>query len=211
MISVLIVDDHPIVRRGLRDILKEEPDLEVSETSDGREALSLIRQQSFDLVVLDLDLPGTHGLDLLAEIKRAHQSLHVLILSMYPEDQFAVRVLRAGASGFVSKDSAPEELVAAIRKILGGGKHISERVAGLLLEHLDQTSVSHPHERLSDREFQVLCLFGMGRTIKQIAQELSLSAPTVSTYRARILDKMDMKSTAELVRYAIQNRIALPK
>jgi DNA-binding NarL/FixJ family response regulator len=211
MISVLIVDDHPIVRRGLRDILKEEPDLEVSETSDGREALNLIRQQSFDLVVLDLDLPGTHGLDLLAEIKHAHQGLHVLILSMYPEDQFAVRVLRAGASGFVSKESAPKDLVVAIRKILGGGKHISERVAGLLLEHLDQTSVSHPHKRLSNREFQVLCLIGMGRTIKQIAEELSLSAPTVSTYRARILDKMDMKSTAELVRYAIQNHIALPK
>jgi two-component system, NarL family, invasion response regulator UvrY len=211
MIRVLIVDDHPIVRRGLRDILKEEPDLDVSETADGREALNLIRQQPFDLVVLDLDLPDINGLDLLKEIKRVRHQVHVLILSVYPEDQFAVRVLKAGAAGFISKEAAPEDLVRAIRKILGGGKHISERVADLLLDRFNSKHEIQPHEKLSDREFQILCLFGEGKTVKQIAEQLSLSAPTVSTYRARILDKMDMKSTAELVKYAIQNEIATPK
>jgi two-component system, NarL family, invasion response regulator UvrY len=211
MIRVLIVDDHPIVRRGLRDILKEEPDLDVSETADGREALNLISQQPFDLVVLDLDLPDINGLDLLKEIKRVRHQVHVLILSVYPEDQFAVRVLKAGAAGFISKEAAPEDLVRAIRKILGGGKHISERVADLLLDRFNSKHEIQPHEKLSDREFQILCLFGEGKTVKQIAEQLSLSAPTVSTYRARILDKMDMKSTAELVKYAIQNEIATPK
>ncbi len=211
MIRVLIVDDHPIVRRGLRDILKDEPDIEVSEAADAYETLDLIKKRTFDLVVVDLDLPGKSGLELLKDIKRDHRTLHVLILSIYPEDQFAVRVLKAGASGFVSKDAAPEDLVRAVRRILGGRKHISERAADLLLHHLNEDPDSNPHEKLSDREFQILCLFGKGKTIKQIAEELSLSPPTVSTYRARILYKMDMKSTAELVRYAIQNRIASPK
>jgi len=211
MIAVLIVDDHPIVRRGLRDILKEEPDLDVSETADARQALELIKRNSYDLVVLDLDLPGMNGLELLLEIKRHRPQLHVLVLSVYPEDQFAVRVLKAGASGFISKEAAPDELVKAVRKILSGGRHISERVADLLLDRFNSKPETHLHEKLSDREFQILCLFGEGRTVKQIAEELSLSAPTVSTYRARILDKMDMKSTAEIVRYAIQNRIARPR
>jgi two-component system invasion response regulator UvrY len=211
MISVLIVDDHPIVRRGLKEILKGEPDVEVAETADGREALRLIRQQAFDLVVLDLDLPGTNGLDVLKDIKREHRGLHVLVLSVYPEDQFAVRVLKAGASGFLSKDAAPDELVKAIRKILAGGKHISGRIAEQLLEHLSDKPDSSLHDKLSDREFQVLCLFGSGKTAKQIAEELCLSPPTVSTYRARILDKMNLKTTADLIRYAIEHRIASPK
>lgn len=210
MISVLIVDDHPIVRRGLKEILKGEPDIEVSETAGAREALTTLSERTFDLVIMDLELPDANGLDLLKEIKRKRRGLHVLVLSVYPEDQFAVRVLKAGAAGFVSKDAAPEELVTAIRKILGGGKHISERVADRLLEHLQGTESAFPHEKLSSREFQVLCLLGKGKSIKEIAHELSVSAPTVSTYRARILDKMDMKSTAELIRYAIQNRIANP-
>jgi DNA-binding NarL/FixJ family response regulator len=210
MISVLIVDDHPIVRRGLKDILKEEPDLSVSETADAPDALNLIRQQRFDLVVLDLDLPGMNGLELLKEIKRIPHHPQVLVLSVYPEDQFAVRVLRAGASGFISKEAASDDLVRAVRKVLSGGKHISERVAGLLLDQFSTRAEGHLHEKLSDREFQILCLFGEGKTVKQIADQLSLSAPTVSTYRARILDKMDMKSTAELVRYAIQHLIAHP-
>ena len=211
MISVLIVDDHPIVRRGLREILKVEPDLAVSETADAHEALNLIGEQQPDLVVLDLDLPGMNGLDLLKEIRRINHPPQVLVLSVYPEDQFAVRVLRAGAAGFISKEAAPEDLVRAVRKILSGGKHISERVADLLLDQFSARQEGHLHEKLSDREFQILCLFGEGKTVKQIAEELSLSAPTVSTYRARILDKMDMKSTAELVRYAIQHLIAHPR
>lgn len=211
MANVLIVDDHPIVRRGLKDILKEERDLAVTETADAEGALSLIAQKSFDLVVLDLDLPGMNGLELLNTIKRQHKQLCVLVLSIYPEDQFAVRVLKAGASGFISKDAVPEQLVSTIRKILRGRKHVSERTADLLVQGLSNHRGTLLHEKLSDREFQVLCQVGEGKTVKQIAVALSLSAPTISTYRARILDKMDMKTTAQLMRYAIQNGLAKPK
>lgn len=210
MINLLIVDDHPIVRRGLKEVLKEESDLSVVEASNAREALNTIKEQQFDLVIADLDMPGMDGLDLLKEIKRQDQNLAVLVLSVYPEDQVAVRVLRAGASGFVSKETAPDELVAAIRRILSGGKHISERVADLLVTYLDGSNFKGMHEKLSDREFQILKLFGEGKTIRQIAEELHLSSPTVSTYRARILNKMEMKTTAELVRYAIQAGISKP-
>jgi two-component system, NarL family, invasion response regulator UvrY len=211
MTNVLIVDDHPIVRRGLRDILTEVASFNVTETANAHDAINLIKQQSFDLAVVDLDLPGMSGLELLKEIKRINKRLHVLILSVYPEDQFAVRVLKAGADGFISKEAAPDQLVLAIRKILKGGKHISERVADLLLEQVDGRHTTPVHGKLSDREFQILCLIGEGKTIKQIANMLSLSAPTVSTYRARILNKLDRKSTAELVRYAIENQISRPK
>jgi two-component system, NarL family, invasion response regulator UvrY len=209
MIRVLIVDDHPIVRRGLKDILADERDVEVSDTADPHEALRLIRQQAWDLVVLDLDLPGKSGLDLLKDVKRERARLPVLILSVYPEEQFAVRTLRAGASGFLCKDSAPEDLVKALRKILKGGRYFSERVADQLLSRPHARGVTaYPHESLSHREFQILCLLGAGKTVKDIARELSLSAPTVSTYRARLLEKMEMKTTAELVRYAVKNRLA---
>ena len=207
MIRVLIVDDHAIVRRGLKGILADEPDIEVSETADSKAAMRLIREQDWNLVVLDLDLPGKSGLDLLLDVKAAHPRLPVLILSVYPEDQFAVRTLRAGASGFMSKDAAPEDLVKAIRKILHGGKYISEHTAERLLHRLDAKSKAHPHEALSNREFQILCLLGAGKGVSAIARELSLSVPTVSTHRARILEKMQMKTTAELMRYAIQNRL----
>lgn len=211
MINLLIVDDHPVVRRGLIQVLTEESDLSVVEAANAREALRRIRDQQFDLVILDLDMPDMDGLDLLKEIKRFDKNLAVLVLSVYPEDQVAVRVLKAGASGFVSKETAPDELVSAIRKILGGGKHISERVADLLVTYLDDSSFRGMHEKLSDREFQILRLFGEGKTTRQIAEMLCLSSPTVSTYRARILNKMEMKTTAELVRYAIQSGISNPK
>lgn len=208
MIKILIVDDHPIVRRGLKDILMAEGGFAITEASDGHEALNIIRSHhSFDLVILDLDLPGMNGLELLKEIQRISKKIRVLILSVYPEDQFALRVLRAGAQGFVSKDTAPEELVSAIRKILKGGKQVSERVTDMLLNHYDTVAEVPPHEKLSDREFEILCLFGEGRTIKEIADKLALSPPTVSTYRARILNKLDMKTTAELVRYAVENKL----
>lgn len=211
MINVLIVDDHPIVRRGLKQVLQDEPDYSVVEAGNAREALHEINQQAFDLVVADIDLPGMNGIELLKEIKQQNKDTPVLILSVYPEDQVAVRVLRAGASGFLSKETAPELLVGAIKKILNGGKHISERVADLLVMNLGSANERSLHEKLSDREFQILSLFGEGKTVKQIAETLSLSVPTVSTYRARILNKMEMKSTAELVRYAIQNRLSNPK
>lgn len=211
MTKILIVDDHPLVRRGLKEVLRDEADWSVVEAANAVEALREIKCESFDLAIVDVDLPGMNGLELLKEIKRHNKNLPVLILSVYPEDQIAVRVLKAGAFGFVSKETAPEQLVGAIRKILGGGKHISERVADLLLTYFDGAPEKSLHEKLSDREFQILCMFGEGKTIKQIAEELSLSAPTVSTYRARILNKMEMRSTAELVRYAIEKRISSPK
>ena len=211
MSRILIVDDHPIVRRGLKQVLEDERDLIVSETGTAKEALNQIKQQHFELAIVDLDLPDMNGIDLLKEIKQHDKSTAVLILSVYPEDQVAVRVLKAGASGFLTKEAAPEHLVVAIRKILDGGKHISERVADLLIMHVRDSAVRNLHEKLSDREFQILSLFGEGKTVKQIAEVLSLSVPTVSTYRARILNKMEMKSTAELVRYAIQNRLSNPK
>lgn len=210
MIKLLIVDDHPIVRRGLRGVLKDETDLSVVEASNAREALNQIKAHEFDLVIADIDMPDMNGIDLLKEIKRQNKDLSVLVLSVYPEDQIAVRVLKAGASGFVSKEAAPDQLVTAIRRILGGGKHISEKVAGLLVTYLKDSTDGQVHEKLSDREFQILSLFGEGKTIKEIAATLCLSSPTVSTYRARILNKMNMKTTAELVRYAIQNKISKP-
>lgn len=211
MTNVLIVDDHPIVRRGLKQVLQDEPDYSVVEAGNAREALHEIKQQPFDLVIADIDLPGMNGIELLKEIKQLNKDTPVLMLSVYPEDQVAVRVLRAGASGFLSKETAPEQLVGAMKKILNGGKHISERVADLLVMNLGSANERSLHEKLSDREFQILSLFGEGKTVKQIAETLSLSVPTVSTYRARILNKMEMKSTAELVRYAIQNRLSNPK
>jgi two-component system invasion response regulator UvrY len=208
MTRVLIVDDHPVVRRGLREILSDERNIEVSETADPHEALELIREQSWSLVVLDIDLPGKGGLELLKDVRRERPRLPVLILSVYPEEQFALRTLRAGASGYLSKDSAPEDLVKVVRKILRGEKYFGERVVEQLLSNPnDKATTAYPHELLSDREFQVLRLFGSGLAVKEIAQELSLSRPTVSTYRARILEKMRMQTTAELVRYAVQNRL----
>src|ERR1044071_2872457 len=209
MIRILIVDDHAVVRLGLREILTDEPNVEVSEAADPREALQLICEHTWNLVGLDIDLPGRGGLELLKDVKRERHRLPVLILSVYPEEQFALRTLKAGASGFLSKDSAPEELVNAVRKILKGGKYFSERVVDrLLFSPHDVETTAHPHDTLSDREFQILCLLGCGKTVKEIAKDLSLSPPTVSTYRARILEKMEMRTTAELVRYAIQNRLA---
>jgi DNA-binding NarL/FixJ family response regulator len=208
MFRVLIVDDHPVVRRGLREILADERDIEVSETADPHEALSLIREHSWSLVVLDIDLPGRGGLELLKDARRERPRLPVLMLSVYPEEQFALRTLRAGASGYLSKDSAPEDLARAVRKILQGGKFFGERVVEQLMSDPTERAAAHPHELLSDRELQVLCLFGRGKTVKEIARELSLSPPTVSTYRARILEKMQLRTTAELVRYAVQNRLA---
>lgn len=192
-------------------VLQHEPGISVFEAGDAREALGCIKEQPFDLVIADIDLPGMNGIELLKTIKQQYKSTPVLMLSVYPEDQVAVRVLRAGASGFLSKETAPEQLAVAIRKILQGGKHISERVADLLVMNLGESGERNLHEKLSDREFQILSLFGEGKTVKEIAESLSLSVPTVSTYRARILNKMEMKSTAELVRYAIQNRLSNPK
>ncbi len=208
MFRVLIVDDHAVVRMGLREILADERNLEVSETADPHEALRMIRGQQWSLVVLDIDLPGKSGLAVLKDVRRERPRLPVLILSVYPEEQFALRTFKAGASGFLSKDTAPEDLVKAVRKILRGGKYFSERVVDQLLCNPKARGAEPPHDLLSDREFEILCLFGRGKTVKEIAGELCLSPPTVSTYRTRILEKMQMRTTSELMRYAIQNRLA---
>ena len=209
MIKVLVVDDHAIVRRGLREILNDEPDIEVFEAGSAEQASELIRNNSWDLIVLDLGLPGKSGLDLLEEVKRDPRSIPVLVLSIYPEEQFALRTLRAGAAGFLSKDTAADNLVTAIRRILGGKRHISPAVAEMLLLSSDskQSIDRNLHEKLSNREFQILCMFGRGKTVSSIARELSLSIPTVSTYRARILEKLSMRTTADLIRYAVENRL----
>ena len=207
MSLVLIVDDHAVVRRGLREILADERNLEVSETADPHEALRLIREQTWSLVVLDIDLPGKSGLEILKDVRRERPRLPVLILSVYPEEQFGLRTLNAGASGFLSKDSAPEELVKAVRKMLRGGKYFGASVVDKLLCRPDNRGVEPPHDLLSGRELQILRLLGSGKTVKEIAGELSLSPPTVSTYRARILEKMQMRTTAELMRYAIKNHL----
>lgn len=209
MIKVLIVDDHAIVRRGLREILNDEPDIEVFEAGSAEHAAEMIQKDPWDLIVLDLDLPGKSGLHLLDEVKSDPRSIPVLVLSVHPEEQFALRTMRAGAAGFLSKDTAAENLVAAIRRILSGRKHISPAVAEMLLLRSESklSADLNLHESLSNREFQILCLFGRGKTVSSIARELSISIPTVSTYRARILEKLSMRTTAELIRYAVEHRL----
>jgi len=208
MIKILIADDHPIVRKGLKDIIEEIPDMAVGgEASNGQEALEKVRKGDFDIVVLDISMPGGNGLDILKQLKDEKPELSVLVLSMYPEEQYAVRVLRAGASGYLTKESAPEELIAAIRKASTGGKYISSSLAEKLAFDLEIDAEKPLHETLSDREYQVMRMIASGKTGKEIGEELFLSVKTISTYRARILEKMEMKSNAELTHYAIKYRL----
>jgi two-component system invasion response regulator UvrY len=206
MIKVLIADDHPIVRQGLRQILSEIPDMVVAgEAVNGQEALDQVRAGGWDVLVLDITMPDRSGLDILRELKHQQPHLPVLVLSIHAEEQFAVRLLKAGASGYVTKENAPDELVKAIRKVVNGGKYISQSLAESLAFSLDVASDRPPHETLSDREFQVMQLMASGKTLTEIAEELSLSAKTVGTYRTRLLEKMNLKTNAEIVRYAIEN------
>lgn len=208
MIRILIADDHPIVRQGLKQILSEEPDVETfGEASNSQEVLELVRKQDWDIVVLDITMPGRNGLDVLKEVKNLRPKLPVLILSIHPEDQYAKRVLKAGAAGYMTKESAQEELIKAIRKILGGGKYISPTFAEKLAFDLGAKTEKPLLETLSDREYQVMIMIASGRTISQIAQELALSVKTIGTYRTRILEKMKMKTNAELMNYAIRNKL----
>ncbi len=210
MIRILIIDDHAIVHRGLRQIVAEEPDMMVTgEASTGQEGLALAMAQPWDLVVLDVSMPGRGGLDVLKELKQAHPNLPVLVLSMYPEEQYATRALRLGASGYMTKESAPEELIGAIRKVVAGGRYVSASLAQALAGSVaaDRQSERPLHQSLSDREFHVLRLIASGKTVKQIADELTLSVKTISTYRARVLEKMGMKTNAELTHYAVSNRL----
>jgi DNA-binding NarL/FixJ family response regulator len=205
MIKVFITDDHPIVREGLKQTLRETPDIAVSgEASNGEETLDDLRNQEVDVVLLDISLPGRSGLDILAQIRVAYPTVKVLILSTYPEQQYAIRALRTGAAGYLTKESAPDELITAIRKVAIGGKYVSAALAERLAFDLAGESTSRPHEKLSNREYQVMCMIASGKTVGEIAVELSLSDKTISTYRRRILDKMNLRHNAELTHYAIQ-------
>jgi DNA-binding NarL/FixJ family response regulator len=208
MVRVLIADDHAVVREGLKQIINEASDLTVAgEAVDGGEALEKSRSVDCDVLVLDISMPGLSGLDIVKEVRAVRPNLPVLILSMHPEEQFAVRLLKAGAAGYLSKESAPDELVNAIRKVVGGGKYVSPELAEKLAFDLEAGSSKLPHEALSDREFQVLRLLAAGRTVKEIAEQLSLSVKTVSTYRTRLLAKMNLKTNAELIHYAIRHNL----
>jgi len=206
--KVIIADDHSIVRKGLKQILLEEyPFAEVSEASNAEELIKLVMSDTWDVVITDLSMPGRSGLDALRQIREAFPKLPVLVLSMHPEDQYAIRVLKAGASGYLNKDTAQDELIQAMRKVLIGKKYISARVAEQMAEVIEGNTDSALHELLSDREFDVLKMLASGKSVSEIAVSLSLSSTTVSTYRARIMDKMKMKSNADLTRYALENKL----
>lgn len=212
MVRVLLVDDHAVVRKGMKAILEDHiPTVTVEEAGDGDAALGVLTASAaspFDVVVLDLSMPGRSGIDLLAEIKHRQPKLPVLIMSLHGEEQFAVRALRAGASGYLTKAAAPDQLVAAVTKIMRGGRYVSEALAERLANDVSGHAVSAPHERLSDREFDVMRGIASGKSVSEIAEEMHLSVKTVSTYRTRLLDKMGMSTNAELTRYAIEQGLA---
>jgi two-component system, NarL family, invasion response regulator UvrY len=208
MLRLLVADDHEIVRKGLVKVLAEilQP-IKVDEAKNGQEALSMVLKSEYDLVVLDIKMPGKGGLDVLKEIKQHKPKLPVLILSMHPEEQFAVRAIRAGASGYLTKECAGDELVLAIRKALKGERYISGSLAEMLASDLDNNSEKPLHEILSDREYQVMLMIASGKPVSAIAKELRLSVKTISSYRTNILLKTRMKNNSEITHYAIQNKL----
>jgi DNA-binding NarL/FixJ family response regulator len=205
MIKVCVVDDHAVIREGLKRIISENPGMSVtSEAGDGAEALRVIKSQPCDVVLLDITMPNKTGLDVLKQLHAESPRLPILVLSMHAEDQYAARVLRAGAAGYLTKDSGPGKIVQAIRKVVHGGKYVSLALAERLVADLAVDRSKAPHEVLSDREYQVLCLISSGKSVTDIAAELKLSVKTISTYRVRILEKLNLKNNAELTRYAIK-------
>jgi DNA-binding NarL/FixJ family response regulator len=204
VIKVLVADDHGLIRHGIARIVSETEDIAVTgEASTGEEALERVKDCEFDVVILDIAMPGRGGLDVIRDIRAARAGIKIIILSMYSEEQYAVRSLRDGASAYLTKSKADEELVTAIRAVAAGHRYITAEVAERLACYVESDSELPPHERLAQREFQVLTLIGSGKTVGEIAAELSLSVKTVSTYRARLLEKMNMKTNAQLIKYAI--------
>ncbi len=208
MMKILIADDHAIVRKGLVQILQEEfPLAKITEVTNGNEALDTLGKQIWDVILLDISMPGRNGIETLKQIRANGIKTPILMLSMHSEEHYAVRVLKAGASGFLSKLSANEELLIAIHKVLSGRKYITASIAEKLAESIGENDEKPAHENLSDREMQVLQLIASGKTVSEIAEEISLSVNTISTYRARILEKINLQNNAELTRYAIDNKL----
>ncbi len=210
MTNILIADDHSVVRRGIKQILTDEPDMRVTgEASNSDELLKMLGSDSWDLLILDITMPGKSGLDALIDIKQLTPELKILILSMHPEEEIALRALKSGADGYLNKESVPGELIRAIKKVLSGGKYISSTLAEAIIFSNHSEANKEPHEELSEREFQVLCLIASGLSLTEIAEKFSLSVKTISTYRSRILEKMEMKSNVELTHYAIKHKLVL--
>lgn len=207
-IRVLIADDHAIVRKGVIQIFSEEPDMVlVGEADSGDGAIDLAREKEADIFILDLNMPGPGGLAVLSQLRAEHPDLPILVLTMHDEEQYGVRILKSGAAGFLAKNAAPDSLVEAIRRIIGGRRYVSASLAEALLEHMESPTPEAPHEALSDREFQVFQELARGNTPSGIADKLSLSVKTISTYRSRVLAKLNLSSNAEIVRYALENDI----
>ena len=208
MLRILIADDHAIIRKGLKQILLEEyPSAVIEEVNDAEAAIKKTITNEWDILICDLSMPGRSGLDVLQHVKQNSLKLPVLILSIHPEEQYAIRALKAGAAGYLSKDAATEELVKAVQRILQGRKYISSSLAEIMASELDQETTKPPHELLSDREFHVFKLIADGKSVSEIAEQLSLSITTVSTYRSRILEKMDIKTNADMTRYALEKKL----
>ena len=208
MIRVFIADDHPLTRKGIKQTLDDASDILVcGEAGSGSEVIKAVMQIDFDVLVLDVVMPDGGGFEVLNQLKNNSLDFYTIVLSMYPEDQYALRALKAGASGYLTKDSIPEELIVAIRKVATGGKFITSSLAERLAFEISGENSADPHEILSDREFQVICLLASGRTLTEIANELSISNKTISTYRTRILGKLGLRNTAEIIRYALQNKL----
>ena len=208
MLRILIADDHSVVRKGLRQILSDEfPTAEITEVADAEELIKNVMAARWDVVVSDLSMPGRSGMDALQQIKLSCPDLPVLILSIHPEEQYAIRALKSGASGYLSKDTAPDELVKAVKKVLLGKKYISQAIAEKLANTFSPDAAIHEHETLSDREFDVMKLLANGKSVSEIAEMLSLSVTTVSTYRARVMVKMGLRSNSDLTKYAIENKL----
>ena len=208
MLRVLLCDDHPILREGLKKILLQQPDITVvEEAGSGAEMLEKSAAVRFDVIILDITLPDMNGLDVLKALQSRGGHAGVLVLSMHPEEQYATRALKAGAAGYLQKESAPAELVSAVRRIARGGKYVTASLAEKLAFQLQEPGDKAPHELLSDREYQVLCLLASGRGIKEIASDLGLSGPTIATYRSRVMTKLDLSTTVDLVRYALTHML----